>query len=504
MAGALGDPPDGALLVFRAASPAVAEAFARARSVRHERTGDRMAESGRGRWSSGSSPLSRPVRRDRCSPRSSTGRAATRSRFFTNIAADLRRRRPRSAWAGEHVFLVNDPRLVRDMLVTHQRNFTKGRGLAAREAPARRRAADERGRPARPSAPADAAGVSPRSHRRRTRTVMTDYADRMQPGWRDGATSDVAREMTRLTLGDRRQDAVRRGRRVAGARGRRGADRRDGVVLDPDAPVLRLRSSGCRFRCCGGAARRAPGSIAIIYGMIAERRRSRQDRGDLLSMLLLAQDEEAGGPRDDAIEQVRDEAMTHLPRRARDDGQRARLDVVPAEPARRRSRRSCTRRSIACCRAACRRSTTLPSLTVHRAGRHRVDAALSAGLDHRPAGARGLPARRLRRAGAVDRRHQPVSDSARRPVLSPSPSRFRPERWTPEFKASLPPFAYVPFGGGARRCIGESFAWMELVLVVSTIAQRWKLRLVPGHPVVPQPVVTLRMKHGLEMTPAAR
>ena len=46
----------------------------------------------------------------------------------------------------------------------------------------------------------------------------------------------------------------------------------------------------------------------------------------------------------------------------------------------------------------------------------------------------------------------------------------------------------------------RSFAWMELVLVASTIAQRWRLRLVPGHPVVPQPVVTLRLKHGLRMT----
>jgi cytochrome P450 len=78
------------------------------------------------------------------------------------------------------------------------------------------------------------------------------------------------------------------------------------------------------------------------------------------------------------------------------------------------------------------------------------------------------------------------------------PDRFHPDRWTPEFRARLAPFAYFPFGGGARRCIGESFAWMELVLVVSAIARRWRLRLVPGHPVVPQPVVTLRLRHGLK------
>jgi cytochrome P450 len=79
------------------------------------------------------------------------------------------------------------------------------------------------------------------------------------------------------------------------------------------------------------------------------------------------------------------------------------------------------------------------------------------------------------------------------------PERFDPDRWTPAFKSSLPKFAYFPFGGGPRQCIGESFAWMELVLVVATIAQRWRLRLVPGHQVVPQPLVTLRTKYGMRM-----
>ena len=84
------------------------------------------------------------------------------------------------------------------------------------------------------------------------------------------------------------------------------------------------------------------------------------------------------------------------------------------------------------------------------------------------------------------------------------PDRFLPDRWTPELKASLPPFAYLPFGGGPRRCIGESFAWMELVLVLSSLAQRWRLRLVAGHRVVPQASITLRTRHGMRMTPIAR
>ena len=84
------------------------------------------------------------------------------------------------------------------------------------------------------------------------------------------------------------------------------------------------------------------------------------------------------------------------------------------------------------------------------------------------------------------------------------PERFMPDRWTPEFKAALPKFAYFPFGGGARQCIGEQFAWMELVLLVATIAQQWQFRLVPGHPVVPQPLVTLRAKHGMRMVATRR
>jgi len=86
----------------------------------------------------------------------------------------------------------------------------------------------------------------------------------------------------------------------------------------------------------------------------------------------------------------------------------------------------------------------------------------------------------------------------------PDPERFEPDRWTPDFKARLPRFAYFPFGGGPRQCIGESFAWMELTLLVATIAQRWRFELVPGHPVVPHAAVTLRPKYGMKMVVRGR
>jgi cytochrome P450 len=86
----------------------------------------------------------------------------------------------------------------------------------------------------------------------------------------------------------------------------------------------------------------------------------------------------------------------------------------------------------------------------------------------------------------------------------PEPLRFMPERWTDEAKAKLTRLAYFPFGAGGRQCIGESFAWMEAVLVLATLAQKWKLRLVPGHRVEPQPLITLRPHYGMRMEVEAR
>jgi hypothetical protein len=79
-----------------------------------------------------------------------------------------------------------------------------------------------------------------------------------------------------------------------------------------------------------------------------------------------------------------------------------------------------------------------------------------------------------------------------------------PERFTPEAKARRTKFSYFPFGAGFRQCIGESFAWMEGVLVLATLAQRWKMTLVTGHQVEPEPLITLRSKYGMRMQVKAR
>jgi cytochrome P450 len=87
----------------------------------------------------------------------------------------------------------------------------------------------------------------------------------------------------------------------------------------------------------------------------------------------------------------------------------------------------------------------------------------------------------------------------RDPRFFPEPLGFDPERFTPEAKLLRTRLTYFPFGAGVRQCIGESFAWMEGVLLLATLAQKWKLNLVPGHPVEPQPLITLRPKYGMQM-----
>jgi len=81
----------------------------------------------------------------------------------------------------------------------------------------------------------------------------------------------------------------------------------------------------------------------------------------------------------------------------------------------------------------------------------------------------------------------------------PKPEIFNPDRWTSETSSNLPRFSYFPFGGGPRACIGEPFAWTEGIIAIATIARRWKLKLKSGHPAELKPLVTLRPKYGMRM-----
>lgn len=397
--------------------------------------------------------------------------------------------------AGEHLFLVSDPRHVRDILVTQQHKFMKGRGLD--------RAKRLLGEGLLTSEGAvhvrQRRLMQPAFHRDRIASyasVMTAYAERARDGWTDGATIDASQEMNRLTLaivGKTLFDADVESKAKEVGAALTAVMESFWMLMLPFVDVLeRLpipslrRSRAARARLDG-----------IIYRMIAERRQSPGDRGDLVSMLLMAQDEEEPG-RGMSDLQVRDEAMTiflaghettanalawtwyllsqapEVERKVHEEIDRVlrgRVPTVADIP------------SLPYIERVITESMRLypPAWIVGRRA-----------LEEYPIGDYLIPSRSI-----VVVSPYLIHRDAR---YYTEPDRFLPERWTPEFKASLPPFAYFPFGGGARRCIGESFAWMELILVASTIAQRWRLRLVPGHHVTPQPVVTLRMKHGLKMT----
>jgi cytochrome P450 len=88
----------------------------------------------------------------------------------------------------------------------------------------------------------------------------------------------------------------------------------------------------------------------------------------------------------------------------------------------------------------------------------------------------------------------------RLPAFWDNPDAFDPERFTPERIAARPKFTYLPFGAGPRQCIGNQFALIEAHLVVATLAQRYRLQLVPGHKVDPWPLITLRPRFGMPMS----
>jgi cytochrome P450 len=401
--------------------------------------------------------------------------------------------------AGEHLVLLNHPRFVKDVLVTNQRNFRKGRGLER----ARRLLGDGLLTSEGETHLRQRRLIQPAFHKERIAsyaTTMTDYADRVQRSWRDGATLDASEEMMRLTLAIVGRtlfdaDVEAQARNVGEALTAVLNSFWTSMLPFPDLlerlPIPLLKR---------GRAARAQ-LDAIIYGLIAERRRSPGDRGDLLSMLLMAQDEEQGG-RGMTDVQVRDESMTiFLAGHETTANALAWTWYLLSQTPRVEARLHAEVDTVLAGRTPT--MADLPKLGF-------VEQVITESMRLYPPA--WIVGRRAIGEYAVDGYRLPPRSIVlvspyvlhRDARFFPEPDRFMPERWTPEFRQALPPFAYFPFGGGTRRCIGESFAWMELVLVMATLAQQWRLRLVPGHPVVPQPVVTLRLKHGLRMTAERR
>jgi cytochrome P450 len=399
------------------------------------------------------------------------------------------------------IVLVSDPARIRDVLVTHGRQFHKGRGLERAKVLLgeglltseddfhlrQRRLAQPAFHRARVAAYGDA---------------MSHYAERRAGRWTNGATLDVSKEMAAYTLAvvgktlfdaDIEGEAHEIGEALSAA-----ISAFNFTVLPFGEALLRLPIPAAR-RFRRGRER----LDATIFRLIAERRRTNDDRGDLLSMLLLAHDTEGDGTgMSDA--QLRDEAMTLLLA-----GHETTANAL---------------------------TWAFYLLSQSPDVRARLHAELDA-LDDGPLGAdavarlpytRAVIAETLRMyppAWIVGRRavgEYQLGDHllpARTIVLMsqwivhrdprwwPEPETFAPERWLAGGSAlapDRPKFSYFPFGAGTRVCIGEQFAWMEAILALATIARRWRLELAPGHRVVPRPILTLRARYGMKMIAHAR
>ena len=243
--------------------------------------------------------------------------------------------------------------------------------------------------------------------------------------------------------------------------------------------------------------RRAIASLDRIVGkLIAERRRDVRDRGDLLGMLVHARDAETHETMTDR--QLRDEAVTFL--------------VAGHET------------------TAVALSWTWHLLALHPDAERRLQAEVDEVLGRRVPTVADLGSLRYTRmvieesmrlfppvwatnrqaygddvvGGQRVRKDDTVTVSPwvthRDPALWERPEVFDPERFTPERSATRAEYAYFPFGGGPRRCIGNQFAMMEAQLILAMTAQLFRLKPVPGHPVEPDPILTLRPRHGIVMT----
>jgi len=400
----------------------------------------------------------------------------------------------RAAWL--HVYFLNHPDLIEEVLVRNYKNFLKdrvirnsrwffGRGLLTNEG-------DSWLRQRRLSQPA--------FHRERVVSyakIMTDYAGQMLATWQDGETRDIHQEMMRLTL----QIVVRALFNV---------ESEETAQISLAMNLIMGNTTGIRMLFPPIARylptpkmigfRRAVGRLdKTVYGIIAQHRARGTDSGDLLSMLMGARDEDGTRMSD---KQLRDEVLTFL--------------LAGHET------------------TALTLTWTWHLLAQHPDVERKLHQELDRVLDARVPNFSDLPALTYtERVIKESMRLYPPAWSLARTVVSDfelrgyripaganvvmsqwimhrnptyftDPQKFDPDRWSPENSQKLPRFAYFPFGGGPRQCIGASFAMMEATLLLATIAQRFVLRSLPDHPVVPIPSFTLRPKYGLRMTIESR
>ncbi len=404
--------------------------------------------------------------------------------------------------ANQHAYIVSHPDAIRDVLVTHQSNFRKSRIL-------------ERARVLLGEGLLTSEGefhtrqrrlVQPAFHRDRLIRYADDMVncavrarEQLQPG-----EQDVWHAMTHLTL------AIV-GRTLFSADISSDANQIGGALTEIFSlfDTLLMPFSEWLMKLPLPAMRkfeRARDQLdRVVYGLIADRRASREDKGDLLSMLLLAQDTDGEGGGDGSgmsDKQVRDEALTLL--------------LAGHET---------TANALSWCWYLLGQNPDAEAR--FHAEIDTVLAGKTPAFDDVPRlpFTTGVFAESLRLyppAWAVGRKalaDYKIGDYVlpagsivltspfvvhRDPRWFPEPEKFDPERWHEVEAEQRPKFSYFPFGGGTRVCIGERFAWAEGVLVLATLAQKWRFRSVPDHPVVAQAVITLRPKYGIKMNAQLR
>ena len=394
----------------------------------------------------------------------------------------------------QQAFFFNHPDYIKDILVTNHHNFMKGlalqrakrllgEGLLTSEGDFHRR---------------QRRLAQPAFHRTRIASyadAMTAYASQTRDRWSDKETLDISKEMMRLTLeivgktlfdADVGSDAQEVGEALTVA-----MDLFNTITIPFYELLQKLPLP--QFRRFDDARLRLD---AIIFRLIEERRRSSEDRGDLLSMLLLAQDTEGdGGQMTNA--QLRDELMTiflagyettsnaltwtwYLLSQNPEVELKLHEEIDEVLQGRLPAFEDVTQLKYTEMVLAESMRLYPPAWATGRMA-----------LNDFEIGGYVVPKKSLVLMSQYVMHHDPRYFA--------EPLRFHPERWTPESRETRPQFSYFPFGGGPRRCIGEGFAWMEGILLLATLAQQWKMRLVPNHPVELKPVMTLRPKHGMRM-----
>jgi len=396
----------------------------------------------------------------------------------------------------QHVFFLYSPNHIEAVLSTNAKNFIKartlrtpffqrlvGNGLLTSEGEDWRR---------------QRRLAQPAFHRSRISgygDVMVEYAERLIAQWPVGEERDIYRDMMRLTLeiaaktlfnADVSSDADKVGQVLSQMVKPFASQATLKWILDNRLPTRAHREFFA-------AAKEID---AIVYRIIGERRASGRDEGDLLSMLLTAHDEDDGSQMTDR--QLRDEVMTIFlaghettaltlswtwyllaQSPAVEAKLHLELDAVLGD-------RSATFEDFG--RLVYTEMILAEALRLYPPG-WRISRRVIA--DH-SLGGYTLP------AGSLVFLSQYVTHRDAR--YYPDPSRFDPERWTAPAREARPPFAYYPFSGGTRRCLGEQFARMSGVLLLATLAGQWKLRLVPGARIETDPLFTLRPKFGMPMT----